>query len=123
MTKELEELLHMRAAWISQISLSGGQFGVSPLDEESIRIRDLFQRQITNSTYWINTNIGSSILNPLNECILAVVWEVLHTPTSRSMLGKEADVESLAQLLPSAAVYQAKLDSVRIAPSIIFAYD
>lgn len=58
---------------------------------------------------------SSPALAPLNECILAIAWEFgsqLSAPRSLEILGNKS-LESLITLLRSAAIYQAKLESVR----------
>ena len=54
-------------------------------------------------------------LIPLNECILAIAWEFNDRPTTyivREVLQNKS-LENLIALLRSAAIYQAKLESVR----------
>jgi hypothetical protein len=50
-------------------------------------------------------------LTPLNECVLAIVWELQWNSTSRSIL-KEKTLEDLVTLLRSAAKFQADTETV-----------
>lgn len=62
---------------------------------------------------------GLTALIPLDECILAIVWELLDQPEYHSILSlfdgsSETALPNFAILLRSAALYQAKLESVCI---------
>lgn len=58
-------------------------------------------------------------LVPLDQCILAIMWEILEQPLHSSILPlpnveSETRLTKFAVLLRSAALYQARLESVRI---------
>jgi hypothetical protein len=60
---------------------------------------------------------GLVALNPLNECILAIAWELFDYPFSCFDITETGNLGGLVRLLPSVARYQAKhqseLNSVR----------
>jgi hypothetical protein len=52
-----------------------------------------------------------SALTPLNECILAILWELQETPLSRLTLG-DGNLKDFITLIQSAAHFQADTESV-----------
>ncbi|KAH6714224.1 hypothetical protein BKA61DRAFT_607420 [Leptodontidium sp. MPI-SDFR-AT-0119] len=54
---------------------------------------------------------GLAALNPLNECILAIAWELFDYPFSCFDITETGDLGGLVRLLPSVARYQAKHQS------------
>jgi hypothetical protein len=53
-------------------------------------------------------------LQPLEYCVLGIVWELYETPSTLSLLRAETDpLDYLFQVLPAAIVFQANLKSVR----------
>ncbi|KAN0107964.1 hypothetical protein V8E51_007706 [Hyaloscypha variabilis] len=74
-------------------------------------IRKGFFEEIERLCKWLPNPPDSVVLQPLQHCTLCIIWEVLHTPESLRLLGDEGTVDNLLRLLPTAIVYQAKLES------------
>ncbi|PMD43844.1 hypothetical protein L207DRAFT_562952 [Hyaloscypha variabilis F] len=74
-------------------------------------IRKGFFEEIERLCKWLPNPPDSVALQPLQHCTLCIIWEVLHTPESLRLLGDEGTVDNLLRLLPTAIVYQAKLES------------
>jgi hypothetical protein len=53
-----------------------------------------------------------SALRPLSECMLAVVWEFLDYNLSSHKPNDDRLMVNFARLIPTAAIYQAKQESV-----------
>lgn len=105
---------------------------ISPTDEntlscgESVLLGPVF-RNVQNNTATKDLGLSQHRLNslyhplislgPLDQCILAILWELAETPSSLSTVplfnwGSEGKLENLVLLLRSAALYQAKLENV-----------
>lgn len=75
-----------------------------------MEIRPLLQECLPGNCTPINQP-GLAALNPLNECILAIAWELFDNPFTCFDITETGELHGLVRLLPSVARYQAKHQS------------
>jgi hypothetical protein len=107
-----------RDLWLQQ----GGHDEEDPNAQyKSSEIRQTVVKNLANASFSLIKQPDTAALNPLQDCILAITWELLKSDSPILILEDKKLPDSILPLLCSAAVYQAKLESVRISLAIIIA--
>jgi hypothetical protein len=102
--KSHREDCQRRAEWLTQAAFAQETDRI-PSDLSSLARSIWTQPERHESGY------GASF-QPLTDCILDTVWELLEIPSSLAVIGAAESPYLITQVLLSAAKYQAKLDTV-----------
>jgi hypothetical protein len=89
---------------------------VEVTDDETLHkeeVRRLFLEEIKDKWELLCKPPDQAVLQSLQSYTMDVVWELLETPSSLSLLSEEGTFDSLLRILPTAAVYQANVENVR----------
>jgi hypothetical protein len=89
---------------------------VEDTDDEALHkqeVRRLFLEEIKDKWKLLRKPPNQVRLQPLQSYTMDVVWELLETPSLLKLLSEDGTFDSLLRILPTAAVYQANVESVR----------
>lgn len=106
----LQKALDRRSLWLGSNEYLASATGTPRVDS----ILQAFSTSNLFSSSVLNTLPLPSTYAPLEQCILAIEWELIESAYTGAVLKIEDMFDNLARLLTSAAVYQANLDSVKL---------
>jgi len=111
-----QEATTRRDLWVRQEltfdpSAANTQYSVQISDADGIR--QLMAQAFSNAYNAVIEKPNIVALNPVQECAMAITWELLNCSCSRPVVHSIGGFDGLIRLLASAAVYQAGQEDVR----------
>lgn len=80
---------------------------------EEMEVRQQFFQHLESTRMFQRSKNPPPELMPLKQCALAIIWELLHCPSSCQFLHERGSRDDLVRLLPFAIAYQVDRQEVR----------
>jgi hypothetical protein len=118
-----QEATNRRDAWVRQEHYVDGETQLSVRNPQASGVHQLLGQTFLNACSSVVTKPSPGALDPVKECIIAIMWELLDCPFPRPILDPEGGLEGLIRLIAPTAVYQARQENVGALSFVISSVD